>query len=470
MKVLLINPPIFNLLVGDSPKFLDEERGYNPPLGLMYLASYAKKYSNHEIEILDTQVEELNFEQIKERIKRGDPDVVGIEVMTFTLLDVIETIKIIKEVNKDIKIVLGGPHVNIFPIESINNTGVDCIILGEGEKIFTELLNNFDSKQKLKKIKGLIFTEDKKIINTGVPDLIEKLDELPFPAREITPYKKYSSVLAKRSPVTTMITSRGCPFQCTYCFRPHLGKKFRAHSAQYVFDEIRSCIDLGIHEALIYDDTFTVDKKRVHQICDLLIEKNIDFGWDIRARVDTVDKELLNKLKKAGCERVHYGVEAGVQKIINELNKGITLQQALDAFKETKKAGIETLAYFMIGNPTETRTEIKETLDFAKKLNPDFVSFSVTVPFPSTALYARALQEKVIKTDVWKEYAKNPTKEFQSPLWTKELSREELLNWLNFAYKDFYSRPSYILKKMMKIRSVAEFKRKMKAGLRVLKL
>jgi anaerobic magnesium-protoporphyrin IX monomethyl ester cyclase len=468
MKVLLINPPMENMIMSDSPMFLDEERGYNPPLGLLYLAAYILKNGNHKIRILDTQVEELDYKKIKQKIEQLKPDLVGIQAMTFTLIDVIKTAKIVKEIDPNIKVVLGGPHVNIFPDETIKMPCVDYLIMGEGEIVFSEFLDNIDDEKKLKKIKGIIYkTKAGKIIKTGISPFISDLDAIPFPARKLTPYKKYSSLLARRTPVTTMFTSRGCPYNCAYCDRPHLGKVFRARSAKNVVDEMEECVSMGIKEFLIYDDTFTIDRNRAFAICDEIVRRKLDIGWDIRARVNTVDMELLLKLKRAGCERIHYGVEAADQRILNNLRKGITIKQVQDAFRWTKKARIESLAYFMIGSPGETRKEIIKTIEFAKKLKPDFVSFSVTTPFPATDLYRWALDRKIIERDVWKEFAENPTPDFKAPLWTEELSREELMELLTYAYKSFYTRPSYIIRKALRIRSLSEFKRKAKAGLRM---
>ncbi len=468
MKVLLINPPMDNLIMSDSPVFIDEERGYNPPLGLLYLAAYVLRNSNHTINILDTQVEELSYDQIKQKISQFKPDLVGIQAMTFTLIDVIKVAKLVKEIDPSIKVVLGGPHVNIFPYETIAIQYIDYLILGEGEQVFSEFLDCISDGKKLRKINGIIFkTSSGKIIHTGQRQLIQDLDILPFPSRELTPYKKYTSLLAKRSPITTMITSRGCPYNCAYCHRPHLGRIFRARSAMNVVDEMEECVNLGVKEILIYDDTFTIDKKRTLDICSGIIKRKLDIGWDIRARVDTIDKEMLLILRKAGCERIHYGVEASSQRILNNLRKGITLKQVKDAFNWTKQAKIESLAYFMIGSPGEGKEEIVKTIDFAKNLKPDFVSFSVTTPFPSTDLYKWALAKGVIAKDVWKEFAKNPTKDFKAPLWTETLTREELMWLLMHAYKSFYTRPSYIIQKLLRIRSIPELNRKVKAGLRV---
>jgi len=227
---------------------------------------------------------------------------------------------------------------------------------------------------------------------------------------------------------------------------------------------------MGIKEFLIYDDTFTIERKRVIDVCNEILRRKLDIGWDIRARVNTVDYELLKKMKKAGCERIHYGVEKGNQEQLNILRKGITLKQVEDAFRSTKKSRIETLAYFIIGGPRETRQTALQSISFAKKIKPDFVHFSIMTPFPATDLYSQGLREGIIKKDVWKEFAEKPTKEFIPPLWEENLTRKDMLLLLKSAYKDFYTRPGYILNKVLKIRSLGEFQRKIKAGLKVLKI
>ena len=470
MNILLINPPTDNMITSILPSVIEKERGYNPPLGLLYIAAYLEKNTTHKVEILDTQVEEMDYRVLKDVITQKKPAVVGITAMTFTLLDVIKVAHIVKSVDERIRVVLGGPHVNIYPYESINLPCIDFLVLGEGEVAFTELVEHITNINKLKEVKGLVFKINGNIINTGIRELMDNLDELPFPARHLTPYMKYSSALAKRMPITTMITSRGCPYKCTFCDRPHLGKRFRARTAQNVVDEMEECVKMGINEFLIYDDTFTVNKRRVIAICDEIIRRRLDIGWDIRARIDTVDKKMLEKLKEANCERIHYGVEAGTDSILSVLRKGITVAQAKNIFNLTKEVGISTLAYFMFGSPTETRHDILQTIELAKELHPDYVHFSILIPFPSTPLYKDGLEKGIFKNDYWQQFAANPSQGFQTRYWEENLSGGELLNLLEVAYKSFYFRPLYILKKIAEIRSVNEFKRKIKGALKLLKL
>jgi len=470
MKILLINPPLLNTIKSCLPKAIDEGRGFTPPLGLMYIAASLEKYTKHQIKILDCQAEQLNYNQLKTEIKKRKPDIIGITTLTFTLPDVIKTAKLAREINSKIKIILGGPHPTIYPEETAKIQEVDFCVIGEGEGVILKLIKKINNFNKIKQIKGIAFQEKNKIINTGQTDLIKDLNKLPFPARHLTPYKKYFWSLSALMPITTMFTSRGCPYKCSFCDRPALGKLFRTHSAKNVVDEMEECQKMGIKEIFIYDDTFTVDRQRVLDICDEVKKRDFTIAWDIRARVDTVDEEVLRKLKQAGCQRIHYGVEAGTQKILNVLRKGITLEMVERTFKLTKKIGIETAGYFMIGSPSETRKDILKTIQFMKKLNPDYVHITITTPYPATDLYRMGLEQKVLLYDYWKEFAENPTLDFEPYFWERELSKEELFSLLKKAYRSFYFRPEYVLKRISKLKSIKELFKKTKAGWQLLKI
>ena len=470
MKVLLINPPQENMVTNNIPSIVDEERGYNPPLGILYVAAHARKHTPHEITVVDAVVEELGYPALKKRIEAERPDVVGVTATTFTLIDAMLTVAAAKEACPGATVVMGGPHPYIYPEETINLPGVDFLVIGEGEAVFSELLMNIGDKAALGKVRGLVFKVDGTVVNTGLPPLVDDLDSLPFPARDLTPYNRYNSLIAKSQPVTTMITSRGCPYRCLFCDRPHLGKRFRPRSAENVVDEMEECVGLGIREFLIYDDTFTINKKRVLDICRLIKGRGLDIGWDVRARVDTVNAEMLAAMKDAGCDRIHYGVEAGTPEIIETLRKGITLEQVREVFAMTKAAGISILAYFMIGSPGETRAQVEESLRFATELGPDYLHLAITTPFPETDLYRMGFDKGVLKEDYWREFARDPSPGFVPRVWEEHLTRDELIGLLHRGYKEFYLRPGYVWKRLKGLRSFSDFRAKARAGLKVFKI
>lgn len=470
MKVLLINPPRENELTGNNPALIDEARGFNPPLGLLYLAGYLERHTSHRVEVCDAQVEELSYPELTERIRRSEPDLAGLTAMTFTLLDVVKTARLAKEVDPALPVVVGGVHAFLYPGETVKLPGIDYVLSGEGEESFAILLDRLEGKGDLSAVPGLTYLVGEKVVSSPSPPLCSHLDALPFPARRLTPYGKYSSVMARRQPITTMFTSRGCPYRCSFCARPHLGKRFRYRSAANVVDEMEECVGLGIREFLIYDDTFTVNRDRAIAVAEEILRRNLGIGWDIRARVDCVDREMLQLLRRAGCERIHYGVEAGTEKILKVLNKGITLPQAKETISLTRKLGIETLAYFMIGSPTETREDILQTIRFALDLKPDFVHATILCPFPGTEIYERGLKEGIFPRDHWRDFAADPQAGFSPPYWNEILSDGELQELLQLAYKKFYTRPSYILKKTLQVRSVRELKTKFNAGMKIFRM
>jgi len=469
MKLLLLYPPDKNLIDTGLPEILEEGVGFSPPLGLLYLASSVRQRTNWEVELIDCAAEQLTFEQIRTRIDEAKPDVLGITVTTHQLIDCMEIAKIAKRLDPKIKVIFGGPHVHIYPKETIGHDFVDFVITGEAEFSIVDFLNSWDKPAKFDMVPGLYFKSPNGILSGPPPVIISDLDNLPYPARAISKYKLYVSPLARKEIVTSMITSRGCPFQCIYCNRPNMGNKFRARSAKNVVDEMQECVEFGIKHIKIYDDTFTIERKRVFDICDQIRLRRLKVSWDIRAHINTVDFEMLKRLKQSGCVLVCYGVESGTEAMLERIRKGITREKVAEIFNMTRKAGMQTLAYFMIGLPNETRQQMLETIEFAKKIRPDYCHFAILVPFPATPVYTEGLASGILSGDYWKKFAKVPAVEFKPELWVENVSRADMELLLLKAYKEFYMRLSYIAKMIFEIRSFGEFKRKLQSGLCLLR-
>lgn len=466
MKVLLIYPPHERMITTNAPELVDQESGVYPPLGLLYVAAYAEAHTDHEIAVLDSVAAGISNPGVERAIEAERPDVVGIQTQTFTLVDALETAQAVKRASPDTHVCLGGPHVNLYPTETVRMPEVDSLVLGEGEMTFCDLLEALASEKDLGSVAGVVSKRGEEVVANPPRPLIEDLDALPFPARHLTPIQKYRSVLARRSPITTMMASRGCPFKCLYCSRPHLGKRHRPRSPGNVVDEMERCVEMGIREFFFYDDLFAPAKDRMYAMADEILRRGLEVGWDVRARVDSVDRDVLRKLRQAGCERIHYGVEAGTPEILKVLRKGIQLERVREAFKATKEAGITTLAYFMIGSPTETREQVLRTIEFATSLDADFAQISIATPFPGTDLYRLGLEQGRFSSDYWRDYASNPREDFVPELWEDVLSRQELVSLLKLAYRRFYYRPRHVLREVLKVRSAGEFFRKTKAGLK----
>ena len=243
---------------------------------------------------------------------------------------------------------------------------------------------------------------------------------------------------------------------------------FRWRSAQNVADEMEDCVRLGITEILIYDDTFSVRKDRVYELCDEILSRGLKITWDVRAHINTLDAPLLKVMKRAGCDRIHYGVEVGNDRMMKLIKKNTTVRRAKEVFHATKDAGIEALAYFIVGQQTETLSDIADTIKLAKDLRPDYCHFTVFCPYPATEIYETGLSQGIIKKDVWREFSKNPQPGFEIPVWEENFTREELYELVVKCYKSFYARPTYMLQRLSRVRSIGELRRKAKAGLAVL--
>jgi len=467
MKVLLVQPPTQHMIVGNNPAIIDEERGHNPPLGILYIAGYLEAHTDHEVEVIDCLVEELDCSRLGDHVRESAPDVVGITCLSFTLIDTLEAVRTVKTESPESLVVLGGPHPSIYPEGTASLEGVDYVAMGEGEETMAELLDSLARGDRAPEMPGLAYLHEGRVVNTGRREPIQDLDSLPMPARHLTPYTKYSSLLAKGRAVTTMFTSRGCPFGCKYCDRPNMGRRFRFRTAENVIAEFEQCLGMGIDEFLVYDDTFSVSKERALEICRGITQRGLEVFWDIRTRVDLVDEELLTALRDAGCVRVHYGVEAGTDAILKDLNRGVTVDQVRDSFRRTKEAGLGTLGYFMIGNPGETREDIERTMELATELDPDFAHITILTPFPATQLYADALERGMYETDHWAEFARDPSPKFRPRFWEENFTPEELLALCERFYRRFYGRPRFMLKRLTQLRSVGEFFRNVRAGYRL---
>lgn len=470
MKILLINPLQKNMITTCLPSYVEEEAGFYPPLGLALIAGYLEEYTSFKVEIIDALAQKLSMQELETQIQQisPSPDVIGITTTTFTLIDVQNIANIVKKINKNIHVVLGGSHVGIYPQETLAYKEVDSVVIGEGEVTFCELVKHLANGKSLEGVKGVGFKKNGKIFINQPREYIQDLNSLPFPARHLLPLNKYYSIHGQKEKMTTMFTSRGCPYNCLFCYHA-FGKKFRFRNPKNVIDELQEIINLGIKEVFFFDDLFTVKKDVVMGICDEIIKRKLDIIWEIRARINTVDKEMLQKLKSAGCIRISYGVEAGTDRILKVLRKGITTEQVIEVFKLTKASGLITYADFMIGSPGETKEEILETIRFAQKINPDFAQFSITTPYPNTDLYQLGLSKEIFKEDFWLKFAKNPTKDFIPQIWNENLSYDELIDLLNYAYKNFYVKPRFIIKRILKLKSIKDFFRYSKAALKIIK-
>ena len=455
MKIVLINP----FQTARKENIWTKIQGSMPPLGLAYLASYLE-LKEIDSTIIDMNVEPGDASQQVNRIE-GSPDIIGITSMTSAVMNGYEIAAKCREKFPQAKIIFGGVHPTVLPEDVLSREYIDFVIRGEGEESFYKFLMGQD----IKTITGMSYRENGKIIHNPDSTLIHNLDTLPVPAYKKLPVTKYIPTLGsyKRLPAISMLATRGCPGKCTYCFGSFLGGQVRMHSVDYLINEIKMLQrDFGIKEILFYDDTFTTYRNKVKEFCNRIISEKIDISWVCFSRVDTIDEETLLHMKKAGCHQVMYGIESGSDEILKNINKKINRQKAIEVVKMTKKIGIECRTTFMLGNPGETEETILKTIKFAIELDPDIALFNVTTPFPGTQMFSWAKENGYLTSQDWAKYdlsnmlMKLPT-----------ISQEKIEEYYKKVFKMFYHRPSYLFKRVLKLRSWNDIKMAFKAVLAV---
>ena len=465
MRVMLIRPPAKHTVESEVPEAVSAENLSYPPLALMSIAQFLKTQSNHEVTLLDAQLDDLDYDELERRVRAFAPDVVGVTAFTVQLVDVLKTVQTAKKAGVKYAVV-GGPHVSDFPRECVSLPGVDAVVKGEGQKPMLDLCDAWEKGEVPKGIPGTMCHPDDPVPEQDVY-FSNNLDDYPIIDRTMVDYKRYYDVMGQGGIFTTLISSRGCPYRCTFCNTPR--HRYRVMSPARVCEEIKSCLDLGIKEFYFVDDTFNITNQRVIDLCDAIIERGLKLQWTVRFRVKGMNRELLTKMKAAGCHRIQFGVEQGTEEGLLRLKKDVTVREIENAFKLCREIGIHTVAYFMIGTPTErSRDDVMDTIAYSIALDPDFVMFNVLTPFPGTTLYDEGERDGVLDLGAWMDFMRNPKEDFKAQVWDEYFTRAELREMLNHAYRRFYWRPKFVARNLAQIRSPQDFMRKATAGVRML--
>jgi len=431
MKITLVNPP-YPHTGHQHPPFI--------PLSLGYLGAVAEK-NGHEVNVIDCQAEKLEPEDYRKRINQTHADVVGITSTTLTYKSALKIANVTKQELPECTAVLGGCHATFWDENALNECpSLDIIVRREGEVTFIDLLEKLQSKSGLNSVKGITFRKsDGEIARNEDQPFMENLDDLPFPAFHLFPLNTFRRAGKIIFPLTT---SRGCVYWCDFCTAVRMfGRKYRMRSPKNVVDEIEMLQNkYGESQFAFYDDAFTINPERVEKICEEILTRKLAINWDCEARVDMVNRSLLQKMKAAGCMAVWLGVESGSQLIIEKMHKRIKLDQTRNAFKTARELGIMTIANVVLGFPGETEQTAWETINFIKELKPGDVGFYIATPYPGTPLYELVKQNGWLKTTDF-NYYDTATPTFETPL----LSMEKLREIRYKALQQFYLRPGYVL-------------------------
>lgn len=434
------------------------------PVSLVYLAAYIEQ-QGYQVEIFDGQVEEMTEATVRARVQQTQPGIVGITCMTPMAAEAHRTAQIIKSVDPEILVVMGGIHPTILPAETMNDQAVDVVVRGEGEHTFHELITAWEQKQPLTGIAGLTYRADGKVVHAPDRALLEDLDSLPLPALHLISIDKYHQIpdATFALPLRGIITSRGCPFKCVFCSaRQTSGFKYRYRSPDNVLEEVAILVNrYGARQLAVLDDNFVVNRERTTGICEGLLKRNYQkrLVFTCAARADQVDVQLLKLMRRAGCKLVSFGVETGSQRLLDLIQKELTLEQISSAVKAAKQAGLLVRGTLMLGLPTESYEDSVATIEFAKSLGLDFAKFSLATPYPGTELYRIAKAQGLVDDRDWSRFSSMAGFTDYDPVFVPQgRSGSELKQLQKRATREFYLRPRQIGNLLRNTRSLTDVK------------
>ncbi len=426
------------------------------PLGLAYLAASLER-QGFRVDVLDSLVRVRTLAEFERALQGRDVDVVGVTAMTDAVRGALEAADIVRSVLPNATSVLGGAHMATYPAETLARGAFDFGVVGEGEQTFPELVKAIRDGKNMEAIPGVLSKESLDTRNLHLKPRLDDLDRLPHPDRSLFPNRAYRTALG-RNPVTYLISSRGCPFTCTFCDHGFWGRKVTYHSPEWVVEEMERCRAAGAREFYIYDETFNLKPERVFRICDLIRKRRLDLSWVVSARVDTIDREMIRSLKAAGCRQMRFGVETGVERHLRNLKKGVTLEQIRRAFRTCQAVGMETYAYFMLGLPGETVEEMEASVRWALELDPDWVNFNILMMKPGTEIYREAVARGTHPPDFWKACLDDRACESDCYLLPPDMSAADMNRFIQKAYRRFYFRTEFIRRRLKEITQPGRFR------------
>ncbi len=439
-----------NERVGVHP-FLKETNvsGVYPPLGVTYLAGAARA-AGYPVSIIDAHAQNLSNQRLLKVLARLRPPVVGITSTTFNWPVAANLARVIRGAMPDTQIWVGGPQLTLFPDECMTEEAVDLAVIGEGDETIVELLGRVAAGEPLEGAPGTIVRtagKDGELIRGPAAPVIKDLDSLPLPAVDLLPLSRYRA-LSLPVPFLSMVTSRGCPFRCRYCSQVYVGGKYREHSAPRVLEEVKRAVQLfGAREIIFFDETFTMTRERILEVCEGILDAGIKVRWNVRTRMDRLDEELLAAMHAAGCWSIHVGIESGSPRIQKLMNKRLKLDRLPPVLAAARRIGMETRGYFMLGYPGETRAEMEETIRLAIDLPLDWASFTITQPMAGTDIFHDALDSGLFPQDYWRDYTLGKVSESPGYFTSDEMDAAALEAMLRSAYRRFYLRPRQLLSK-----------------------
>ncbi|MCL5090594.1 MAG: B12-binding domain-containing radical SAM protein [Patescibacteria group bacterium] len=438
-NILLVRPFIKEYVNSQSADSFESSIGLIPPLNLVYLASALEK-ANIKVKIFDCEANKTEGQFIS-FLKKEKPAIVGISIITTNFHGALYTARLVKKILPKTPIICGGTHMMIFPKETLSYREFDFGLIGEAEEPLVQFILNFKKgAQTYPKIPGLIWKNKNKIkINKNI-GFNQDLDKLPYPAYHLLDLSAYRMPNSADN-IVSLFLSRGCPYHCGFCYRNPILQKVRFKSIDHALAEISYLVEkFHIKSINFVDETISLKKDYFLKFCERLAAKKLGVSWQSPTRVTAIDEEVVKAAKKAGCHTFRFGIESGSNKILKKINKGITIDQSEKAIRLCQKYGIKTVGYFIIGYLEENEETIRETINFAKKLNTDYAAFFPATPMPQTDLCHECEEKKLITKDYWKNFVLGKDKK---PL---PFIYPNAGEWVSRAYHEFYFSPKYIFR------------------------
>ncbi len=465
MKVLLVNPDHALALASEAGAPVEEGTGRYPPLGLLYLQAAVEAAGRHRVEVLDANLGEPLPVALARVARDGAPGLVGVTALTPNLLSVVATVAAVRRALPASRVVVGGPHADLFPLESARLEGVDWVLCGEAEPTLPALVDQLEGGADAPDVPGLWHRNRAPVADPAPLPFVADLDALPVPDRSRLAAAAYRGIAGSDQVFTTMVTSRGCPYRCTFCSTPR--SSYRLRSVESVVEEMERCGRLGIRHVYFLDDTFPTAGARADALGEALARRPDLPRWSCRTAAAGLTEERLRLMRRAGCQRVQIGVETWSDEGLRALGKRATVEQLRQTFSAARRVGMPTVAYFMLGLPHErTDSDLRHLCRFARSLDPTFAMFNILTLYPGTALTGQAVARGLVEADAWQRFAARPQPGFVPPVWDEHFTRAELVGWQRRLYRSFYLRPRVVLRLAF---SGGGLGRKVRAGLELLR-
>ena len=430
-----------------------------------------QRNSKHGVRIIDLTVPSTGKVDLCRLIKDYDPQIVGMTAYTLCFFDALQTARQVKSVNQGIRVVIGGPHVDLYPIESLGHPEIDYAVGGDGEVPFLNLVEALEGSRDFSQVPSLYYKDKQgKVCITERLRTGRNLDSLPFPCRDDLGEEDYYNPLFSEKRFATISTSRGCPFQCTFC--DVADKFFRSRSISNILDEIEDLQrNRRINSFFIVDDLFNINPDRCLDFCNGLKKRRLRIKWIFRGRVDQINENVLDECAGTGCSHIIYGVEDFTDEGLKNIKKKITVAQAINVFEMTRRKGIKTMANFIIGFPHHrSNGDIMKLAELLKKLRPDYLQTGILIPFPGSPIFREGVDRGIIEERKWIDYVKNPKPVFEMPLWEEHLSLEHLTKHYERIMRQFYLSPSQLLMRLSEIDSWHRLFTYIKVGIATLRM